>query len=150
VCTFVTSGQVASIVFSPRAAAFVCTTGATPCAEKTIVAPSGASSSLSMKIAPRSSSSRTTCALWTICLPDVDRRAVVLERELDRVDGPFDAGAVAAEGRQEHALDHELSVARDMKRPAASGGSVQPASSECSPRSQSQTAAVRIAQWRPS
>ena len=65
--TFVTRGQVASIVFSPRAAAFAWTTGATPWAEKTIVEPSGASCSLSTKIAPRSSSSRTTWALWTIC-----------------------------------------------------------------------------------
>ena len=51
-----------------RLAASACTTGATPCAEKTTVAPSGTSSVSSTKIAPRASSARTTCRLWTICL----------------------------------------------------------------------------------
>ncbi len=67
-CTFVTSGQVASMVFSERSAAWVCTAGETPCAENTTVAPSGTSSSSSTKIAPRSSSVWTTCLLCTICL----------------------------------------------------------------------------------
>ena len=43
-------------------------TGATPCAEKTTIAPSGTSSVSSTKIAPRASRSATTCLLWTICL----------------------------------------------------------------------------------
>ena len=64
----VTSGQVASMTFRPRAAAFVCTVGATPCAEKTTVAPGGTSSSELTKIAPRRASSATTCRLWTISL----------------------------------------------------------------------------------
>ena len=38
-------------------------------------------------------------------LADVDRRAVVLERALDGLDGALDAGAVAARGRKEDALD---------------------------------------------
>ena len=38
-------------------------------------------------------------------LADVDRRAVQLERPLDRLDGPFDPGAVPA-GRCEHQLPH--------------------------------------------
>ena len=37
-------------------------------------------------------------------LPNVDRRAVVLERALDGLDGALDAGAVAARGRQQDAL----------------------------------------------
>ena len=67
-CTFVTSGQVASIVRSCRAAASSCTAGETPWALKTTTAPSGTSSVSSTKIAPRRSSVATTCLLWTICL----------------------------------------------------------------------------------
>src|SRR5438105_1591005 len=60
--------QVASLDVSPRASAASRTAGATPCAENTTVEPSGISSTESTKTAPRSSSSRTTCELWTICL----------------------------------------------------------------------------------
>ena len=67
-CTLVTSGQVASIVRRLREAAFSCTAGATPWAEKTTIASSGTSVSCSTKIAPRSASSSTTCLLWTISL----------------------------------------------------------------------------------
>ena len=67
-CTLVTSGQVASIARNRRSAALRCTSGATPCAESTTVAPSGTSSSLSTKIAPCCSSRRTTWMLCTICL----------------------------------------------------------------------------------
>ncbi len=56
------------MVFSERARASSCTTGATPCAEKMTVAPSGTSSVSSTKIAPRRSSVSTTCRLCTICL----------------------------------------------------------------------------------
>ena len=45
-------------------------------------------------------------------LADVHRRAVVGERQLHRVDGAFDAGAVAARRGQEHSLDHGSIVAR--------------------------------------
>ena len=62
-CTFVTSGQVASIVFKFRAAALACTAGETPCAEKITIAPSGTSSFSSTNIAPRFSSVETTCLL---------------------------------------------------------------------------------------
>src|SRR5437763_165159 len=51
-----------------RRSASSCTTGATPCAEKTTMAPSGTSSVSSTKMAPRSSRVRTTCELCTICL----------------------------------------------------------------------------------
>ena len=51
-----------------RRPASSCTTGATPCAEKTTVAPSGTSSFSSTKIAPRSCRVSTTCLLCTICL----------------------------------------------------------------------------------
>ena len=67
-CTLVTSGQVASIVFSDSARASSWTTGATPCAEKTTVAPSGTWSVSSTKTAPRLSSVVTTCLLCTISL----------------------------------------------------------------------------------
>src|SRR5262249_37574074 len=66
-CTFVTSGQVASIVRSPIRAALACTDGATPCAESTSTLPVGTSSSEATKIAPSASRSRTTWLLWTIC-----------------------------------------------------------------------------------
>ncbi len=66
--TFVTSGQVASIVRSSRLAAFSWTLGATPWAENTTSSPSGTSVSSSTKIAPRLESSSTTCLLWTISL----------------------------------------------------------------------------------
>ena len=56
------------MTLSPRAAAFRCTAGATPWAEKTTVAPAGTSSSELTKIAPRRDSSATTCRLWTISL----------------------------------------------------------------------------------
>ena len=67
-CTLVTSGQVASMVARPRVPALACTLGATPCAEKTTVSPSGTSVSLSTKMAPRSRSCSTTCLLCTISL----------------------------------------------------------------------------------
>ena len=87
-------------------------------------------------------------------LADVDRRAVVRERQLHRVDGPFDAGAVAARRGQEDALDHRLDRSHGLfwtnEKAGCFGGSVQPASPDCSPRTQGQVAAVRIAQCRPS
>jgi hypothetical protein len=52
-CTFVTSGQVASIVRKERAAAPARTTGAIPCAEKTTRPPSGTSWTPATKTAPR-------------------------------------------------------------------------------------------------
>jgi hypothetical protein len=65
----VTSGQVASIVRRPRSPASAWTAGETPCALKTVTAPSGiVSSSSSTKTAPRSRSFSTTCLLWTISL----------------------------------------------------------------------------------
>ena len=39
--------------------------------------------------------------------PDVHRRAVVLERELDRLHGTFDARAVPARRGEEDAFHHE-------------------------------------------
>ncbi len=56
------------MVFSCSRAASSCTTGATPCADRTTVAPRGTSSVSSTKIAPRFSSVVTTCLLCTICL----------------------------------------------------------------------------------
>ena len=55
-------------VDDPQAAplAFSFTAGATPCAERTQISPSGISSSSSTKTAPSFSSRRTTCSLWTI------------------------------------------------------------------------------------
>ncbi|SHU68616.1 Uncharacterised protein [Mycobacteroides abscessus subsp. abscessus] len=59
-CTLVTSGQVASMVFRLRSAAFSWTVGATPWAEKTTMAPSGTSSVSSTKMAPALASVSTT------------------------------------------------------------------------------------------
>ena len=42
-------------------------------------------------------------------LAHVDGRPVVLERELDRLDGALDPGAVAARRSEEDALDHRAS-----------------------------------------
>ncbi len=67
-CTFVTSGHVASIVSRLRAAAAAFTAGDTPWAENTTRAPSGTSSVSSTKIAPRSLSVSTTNLLCTISL----------------------------------------------------------------------------------
>ena len=67
-CTFVTSGQVASKVFSDSFAASACTAGLTPWAEKITCAPSGTSSVSCTKIAPRSVSVSTTYRLCTISL----------------------------------------------------------------------------------
>src|SRR6266540_1125695 len=67
-CTFVTSGQVASITDRPREEAFAYTSGATPCADSTTSAPWGTSLSSSTNTAPFRSRSRTTCRLCTICL----------------------------------------------------------------------------------
>ena len=55
-------------------------------------------------------------------LADVDRRSVEVERPLDRLDRPLDAGAVAARRRQEHLGDHVRIVAllAKMGRPAYS------------------------------
>ncbi len=66
--TLVTSGQVASMEASRRPAASSWTTGATPCAEKMTMAPSGTSCVSSTKIAPFFSRVWTTYLLWTICL----------------------------------------------------------------------------------
>ena len=59
-CTLVTSGQVASNTWKPRAAASSCTALLTPCALNTSVAPGGTSSRSSMKIAPLALRSLTT------------------------------------------------------------------------------------------
>ena len=56
------------MVFNPRASASACTTGDTPWAENTTVAPAGTSASSSTNTAPRDSRSATTCLLCTICL----------------------------------------------------------------------------------
>ena len=56
------------MVRSDSARASSCTTGATPWAEKTTVAPSGTSSVSSTKIAPRCCRVVTTCLLCTISL----------------------------------------------------------------------------------
>src|SRR5699024_5854998 len=67
-CTLVTNGQVASMVSSPRSAAWACTAGETPWAEKITRAPSGTSSVSWTKIAPRLVRVSTTYLLCTISL----------------------------------------------------------------------------------
>jgi len=56
----VTSGQVASKTWKPRAAASRRTAWLTPCALKTSVAPGGTSARSSMKMAPLARRSATT------------------------------------------------------------------------------------------
>ena len=51
-------------------------------------------------------------------LAHVDRGPVVLERELDGLDGALDPGAVAARGCQENALDHVRMVEARRSRGA--------------------------------
>jgi hypothetical protein len=68
---------------------------ATPCAENTTVAPSGTSSVSSTKIAPALLEGLDDVAVVHDLLADVDRRAVQLQRLLDRHDGPVHTGAVA-------------------------------------------------------
>ena len=65
-CTFVTSGQVASIVNSLRAFAASRIAGLTPWAEYISTPPSGTSSTRSTKVTPRSVKRSTTARLWTI------------------------------------------------------------------------------------
>ena len=77
--------------------------GATPCAEKTTVAPSGTSSSLldEDRAAPRQLGHDV--AVVDDLLAHVDRRAGNVERPLDGLDGAVDAGAVAARGGEQEA-----------------------------------------------
>ena len=99
-----TSGQVASIVCSPRTPASAWTAGETPCAENTVTAPSGMSS-LELVDEDRAALCELLHHVLVVddLLAHVDRRAVQLERALDRLDGAVDAGAVAAR-RGEHQL----------------------------------------------
>ena len=79
-----------------RAADASCTAGATPWAEKTIVAPGG-------RLFLRVDEDGAACLqiahdvdVVHDLLPHVHGRPVVLERELDRLDGALHPGAVAA------------------------------------------------------
>ena len=113
-------------MFRPRAAERSNTDGATPCAEKTIVEPSGASFSFSTKIAPRFLEIAHDVLVVDDLVPDVDRFVVVLESELDGLDGALDAGTKAARRRKEDSLDHGRDASRDprgMRKARGSGGS---------------------------
>ena len=103
-------------------------------------------------------------------LADVDRRPVVGERELDRLDGALDAGAVPARRGEQDARDrgrlharHRSRVSRRLltppvgtlrgreteRAPDRSGGSVRPDALSSAPRGmqgQVRAATVRIAQ----
>ena len=72
------------------------TLGATPWAENTTVAPSG--TSVSDVDEHRAALAQLLDHVLVVddLLAHVDGRAVQLERALDRLDGPIDAGAVAA------------------------------------------------------
>lgn len=65
-CTFVTSGHVASSTVRFRFVAVSKSDGGDPCAEKTTTECSGTSSTFSTVIAPSRSTSATTLGLWTI------------------------------------------------------------------------------------
>ena len=101
-CTLVTSGQVASMTGSPRSAAARRTAGETPCAEKTVSAPSGTSSSSSTKTAPRRSQIGDDVGVVHDLLADVDRRAVPFQGLLHHRDRPLHPGAEGARGGEHH------------------------------------------------
>ena len=71
-------------------------------------------------------------------LADVDRRAVELERLLDGVDRPLDAGAVAPGRGEKHAFDHRLECITELRTvqrshtvdQAEAGSGKQPAARE--------------------
>ena len=66
---------------------------ATPWALKIVTAPSGISSSSSTKTAPLRFERLDHMAIVDDLVADIDRRAEFLERPLDDVDRPHDAGA---------------------------------------------------------
>ena len=136
-------------VQASRAAAFARTDGATPCAEKTTVAPSGTSRSSSTKIAPRRLEVAHDVGVVDDLLAHVDGWAVQLERPLDGLDGALDPGAEPARRREKHSLHHgdDGSPAPAPTRQSSgpekarrSGGSVRRAFSDCSPRARARYA----------
>ena len=99
-----TSGQVASIVFSDSARASSWTTGATPCAREDDGGALGHLVGLVDEDRAALLQRGHDVLVVHDLLAHVDRRAVELERLLDRDDGPVDARAVAARCRQEDLL----------------------------------------------
>jgi hypothetical protein len=76
-------------------------------------------------------------------LADVHRGPVVLERELDRLDGALDPGAIAAGRSEKDALDHpedrsfvrsDWDTGRPETGPVASGGRRDRTHFQCVPR----------------
>ena len=110
-CTFVTSGQVASIAFSPRSFASVWTAGETPWAENTTVEPAGTCVQLLDEDRPALLEILHDVPVVHDLLAHVDRRTVGLERLLDRHHRPIDAGAVPARSRHDHAPSAARGVA---------------------------------------
>ena len=90
--TLVTSGQVASNTCSARRAASCSTAVDTPCAENTTVAPSGTSFELldEHRAQPAQALDHMTVVYHFVA--HVDRRAEQLQRALDDLDRPIDAG----------------------------------------------------------
>ncbi len=122
-----------------RSAAFWCTVGATPWAENTTIAPSGTSSVSSTKIAPALASVSTTCAVVHDLVADVHRRAVLLQRPLDGLDGAVDTGAVSARLGQQHPLAGQAAGdrARGTRNPHVEvGGMVPRVLTRAAPRGQ--------------
>ena len=93
---------------SSRAAEFSCTDGATPWAEKTTVSPDR--HLLLVLDEDRATGLELAHDVQVVddLLAHVDGRAVQLERPLDRVDRPFDAGAVAARRSEKHLAHHAV------------------------------------------
>ena len=101
-CTFETSGQVASMTGSPRSAARSSIALATPCALKIVTLPGGTSSISSTKLRPLGAQPLDDVAVVHDLVADIDRRAVFLERALDDLDRAFDPGAEASRLGQHH------------------------------------------------
>ena len=87
------------------------TAGATPCAEKTTVAPSGTSSTRVDEDRAALLELAHDVRVVDDLLADVDGLPVERERPLDRLDRPLDAGAIAARRGQEDPL-HQTAADR--------------------------------------
>ena len=102
-CTLVTSGQVASMAFSPRSFASAWTAGETPWAENTTVEPAG--TSVQLLDEDRSALLEVFHDVPVVhdLLAHVHRRTVGLECFLDRHHRPVDAGTVPPRSRHDNA-----------------------------------------------
>ena len=91
----------ASIARSLRSRAIRRTSGETPCAENSSVAPAGTSARSSTKVTPRPRKWLDHVLIVDDLVVDVDRRAERAERELQRLDRHVDAGTKTTRTRKQ-------------------------------------------------